>query len=183
MRAVSGRLRVDLAQYRELEAFAAFGSDLDRASQQQLARGARLVELLKQPAASPFPIGHEIVSIWTGTTGRLDDIEVADVRRFERELLEYVGHHDGTLFEDLAGAKSLDDDLVARLEKVVGEFKGQFASSSETAPSPSGSAASVTESAQSGADSSAADSGAADSGAVQSGPPAVPPSPTGGSEN
>jgi F-type H+-transporting ATPase subunit alpha len=175
MRAVSGRLRVDLAQFRELEAFAAFGSDLDRASQQQLARGGRLVELLKQPAASPFPIGHEIVSIWTGTTGRLDDVDVADVRRFERELLEYVGHHDGKLFEDLASAKSLEDDLVSRLEKVVGDFKGQFAPSSETAPAPGGSAASVSESAQ-----SAAPSGDSDGDATP--PPANPPTPTGGSD-
>jgi hypothetical protein len=91
MRAVSGRLRVDLAQYRELEAFAAFGSDLDRASQQQLARGARMVELLKQPASSPFPIGQEIVSIWAGTNGKLDDVEVGDVRRFEAELLSTSG--------------------------------------------------------------------------------------------
>jgi F-type H+/Na+-transporting ATPase subunit alpha len=174
MRAVSGRLRVDLAQFRELEAFAAFGSDLDRASQQQLARGGRLVELLKQPAASPFPIGHEIVSIWTGTTGRLDDIEVSDVRRFERELLEYVGHHDGQLFEDLANAKSLEDDLVSRLEKVVGDFKGQFAPSSETASAPAGSAASVSESAQSSV-SSGDDTDA-------TAPPANPPTPTGGSD-
>src|SRR5580698_3809511 len=88
MRAVSGRLRLDLAQYRELEAFAAFGSDLDKASQQQLARGARMVELLKQPASSPFPVEREVVSIWVGTTGHLDDIEVGDVRRFEHDLHE-----------------------------------------------------------------------------------------------
>jgi F-type H+-transporting ATPase subunit alpha len=175
MRAVSGRLRVDLAQFRELEAFAAFGSDLDRASQQQLARGGRLVELLKQPAASPFPIGHEIVSIWTGTTGRLDDIEVSDVRRFERELLEYVGHHDPQLFDDLANAKALEDDLVARLEQVVGDFKGQFAPSSETAAAPSTETASA-------AAPSASQAGAAEPGAAADEPPANPPSPTGGSD-
>jgi F0F1-type ATP synthase alpha subunit len=126
MRAVSGRLRVDLAQYRELEAFAAFGSDLDKASQQQLARGSRMVELLKQPAASPFPVGQEIVSIWTGTNGYLDDVPVEDVRRFERDLLEYVGHHNGELFETLANAKKLEDDMVEALEKVVGDFKQQW---------------------------------------------------------
>src|SRR5689334_5449814 len=81
MKTVSGSLRVDLAQYRALEAFALFASDLDPASRQQLNRGQKLMELLKQPAASPFPIGHEIVSIWAGTTGQLDDIEVSDVRR------------------------------------------------------------------------------------------------------
>ncbi len=126
MRAVSGRLRVDLAQYRELEAFAAFGSDLDKASQQQLARGARMVELLKQPASSPFPVGREIVSIWAGTTGKMDDVEVSDIRRFETELLDYVGHHAPGLFDELANAKGLEDGHVEQLERVVGEFKQQF---------------------------------------------------------
>jgi F-type H+-transporting ATPase subunit alpha len=126
MRAVAGRLRVDLAQYRELEAFAAFGSDLDRASQQQLARGARLVELLKQPAASPFPIGREIVSIWAGTNGKLDDIEVSDVRRFETELLDYIQHNAAGLYDELAAAKKFDDELAARLDELVTNFKKQF---------------------------------------------------------
>jgi F-type H+-transporting ATPase subunit alpha len=130
MRDVAGRLRVDLAQYRELEAFAAFGSDLDKASQQQLARGARLVELLKQPAASPFPIGQEIVSIWAGTTGRLDDIDVADIRRFETDLLEHIGHADSGLYETLATAKKFDDDLASRLAGHVDEVKKSFQSSS-----------------------------------------------------
>src|SRR5437763_2860145 len=111
MKDVAGRLRVDLAQYRELEAFAAFGSDLDRASQQQLARGARLVELLKQPAASPFPPGHEIVSIWAGTNGKLHDVQVRDVRRFETEFLDFIGHRAPGLYETLATAKSFDDEL------------------------------------------------------------------------
>src|SRR4051795_2041436 len=111
MKDVAGRLRVDLAQYRELEAFAAFGSDLDKASQQQLARGARLVELLKQPAASPFPVGQEILSVWAGTNGKLDDVEVGDVRRFESEFLDYLAHNAEGLFETLATAKSLDDEL------------------------------------------------------------------------
>ncbi|MCU1657825.1 MAG: F-type H+-transporting ATPase subunit alpha [Pseudonocardiales bacterium] len=136
MRAVSGRLRVDLAQYRELEAFAAFGSDLDRASQQQLARGARLVELLKQPASSPFPIGQEIVSIWAGTTGKLDDIDVADVRRFETELLEYIGLHKSELFDTLATAKALEDDMVTALEQIVGEFKEQFQATASADATP-----------------------------------------------
>jgi F-type H+-transporting ATPase subunit alpha len=130
MRDVAGRLRVDLAQYRELEAFAAFGSDLDKASQQQLARGARLVELLKQPAASPFPIGQEIVSIWAGTTGRLDDIEVADIRRFETDLLEHISHVDNGLYETLATAKKFDDEMAERLAAHVDEVKKSFQSSS-----------------------------------------------------
>src|SRR3954454_21821886 len=126
MRAVAGRLRVDLAQYRELEAFAAFGSDLDKASQQQLARGGRLVELLKQPASSPFPVGREIASIWAGTTGQLDDLEVGDVRRFEGEFLDYVGHTSPELFASLATAKKFDDDLSGQLEKLITDFKKQF---------------------------------------------------------
>jgi F-type H+-transporting ATPase subunit alpha len=130
MRAVAGRLRVDLAQYRELEAFAAFGSDLDKASQQQLARGARLVELLKQPASSPSPIGREIVSVWAGTTGKLDDVEVSDVRRFEAGLLDHIGHSTPELFDTLATASKLDDDMIASLEKGVDEFRTGFQPSS-----------------------------------------------------
>ena len=132
MRSVAGRLRVDLAQYRELEAFAAFGSDLDKASQQQLARGGRLVELLKQPAASPFPIGREIVSVWAGTNGKLDDIEVSDVRRFEGELLDYVQHNAEGLFDELATTKQFTDDHTARLEQVVDDFKKQFQPSTKS---------------------------------------------------
>ncbi|HEX4727559.1 MAG TPA: F0F1 ATP synthase subunit alpha [Jatrophihabitans sp.] len=137
MRAVSGRLRVDLAQYRELEAFAAFGSDLDKASQQQLARGARMVELLKQPASSPFTVGREIVSIWAGTTGKMDDVAVEDIRRFETELLDYVGHNSPELFDTLANASKLEDDMVAQLEQLVSDFKGQFAATEGTAQSSS----------------------------------------------
>ena len=73
-----------------------------------------------------FPIGHEIVSIWSGTTGKMDDIQVSDIRRFETELIEYVGHHKPELFETLANAKALEDDMVSALEQVVEEFKGQF---------------------------------------------------------
>ena len=86
MKTVAGRLRLDLAQYRELEAFAAFGSDLDKASKAQLERGARLVELLKQPQYTPFPVEHQVVSIWAGTTGQLDDVPVEDIRRFEARV-------------------------------------------------------------------------------------------------
>ncbi|MCW2646352.1 MAG: F-type H+-transporting ATPase subunit alpha [Pseudonocardiales bacterium] len=136
MRAVAGRLRVDLAQYRELEAFAAFGSDLDRASQQQLARGARMVELLKQPAASPYPVGREIVSIWAGTTGKMDDIPVGDIRRFESELLDYIEHNSPELFDTLANAKALEDSMVADLENVVEKFKKQFQPSDTSSPGP-----------------------------------------------
>src|SRR3954466_14812820 len=132
MRAVAGRLRVDLAQYRELEAFAAFGSDLDKASQQQLARGSRLVELLKQPAASPFPAGREIVSIWAGTNGKLDDVDVSDIRWFEGELLDYIAHNAEGMFEELAAAKKFDDEMAAHLEQLVTDFKKQFQPSAQS---------------------------------------------------
>ena len=90
MKRVAGRLRLDLAQYRELEAFAAFGSDLDAASKAQLDRGARLVELLKQPQYTPFSPEDEVISVWAGTTGQLDDVPVEDIRRFESEFLAYA---------------------------------------------------------------------------------------------
>ena len=90
MKSVAGGLRVDLAQFRELEAFAAFGSDMDKASRAQLDRGARLVELLKQPQYRPFPMSEQAVSIWAGTTGKLDEVPVVDIRRFEAEFLDYL---------------------------------------------------------------------------------------------
>src|ERR671916_818790 len=93
MRRVSGRLRLDLAQYRELEAFSAFASDLDKASRAQLDKGVRLVELLKQPQYSPYSVVDEVIVIWAGTTGQLDDIPVGDVRRFEQEMLEWLKRH------------------------------------------------------------------------------------------
>jgi len=90
MKKVAGRLRLDLAQFRELEAFAAFGSDLDAASKAQLERGSRLVELLKQPQYQPFPMEEEVVSVWSGTTGKLDDVPLEDIKRFEREFLDFL---------------------------------------------------------------------------------------------
>jgi F-type H+-transporting ATPase subunit alpha len=128
MKSVAGRLRVDLAQYRELEAFAAFGSDLDKASQQQLRRGSRLVELLKQPAASPFPAEREVVSIWAGTTGQLDDLEVADVRPFEAALHDHIAHNRPEIFASIVDTGRLEDDVLEQLEKAVTEVKAQFSS-------------------------------------------------------
>jgi F-type H+-transporting ATPase subunit alpha len=132
MKSVAGRLRVDLAQYRELEAFAAFGSDLDKASQQQLKRGSRLVELLKQPAASPFPPEREVVSVWAGTTGQLDDLEVSDVRAFESELHEYIAHNKPEIFRNIIETGVLDDDTVKMLEAAVAEVKAQFLAERQT---------------------------------------------------
>jgi len=130
MKKVAGRLRLDLAQYRELEAFAAFGSDLDAASKSQLARGARLVELLKQGQYSPFSVEDEIVSIWCGTTGKLDDVPVEDIRRFESELLDYLHREQTKLIDAIAETKDLPDEAVSALEDAVETFKKQFETSS-----------------------------------------------------
>ncbi|HET9518107.1 MAG TPA: F0F1 ATP synthase subunit alpha, partial [Actinoplanes sp.] len=126
MRKVSGRLRLDLAQFRELEAFSAFASDLDKASRAQLEKGARLVELLKQPQFSPFSVVDEIIVIWAGTTGQLDDIPVEDIRRFETTFLEWLHRHRADLVAGLASSNQLDDDAVAGLQSAVDEFKQQF---------------------------------------------------------
>jgi F-type H+/Na+-transporting ATPase subunit alpha len=130
MKKVAGRLRLDLAQYRELEAFAAFGSDLDAASKAQLARGSRLVELLKQGQYSPFSVENEIVSIWAGTTGKLDDVPVEDIRRFEGELIDYLNREKTGLVDSIRETKDLSDDAVSSLEDAVDAFKRQFETSS-----------------------------------------------------
>ena len=122
---VSGTLKLELAQYRSLEAFAMFASDLDAASRRQLARGARLTELLKQPQYSPYPVEEQVVSIWAGTNGKLDTIEVSDVLRFERELLDHLKRNT-TILDTLRETNVLDDDTVAALEKEVDSFISTF---------------------------------------------------------
>ena len=124
---VSGTLKLELAQYRSLEAFAMFASDLDAASRRQLARGARLTELLKQPQYSPYPVEEQVVSIWAGTNGKLDTIEVEDVLPFERELLDFL-RRNTTILDRLRETNVLDDDTVAELEKVVDDFVLEFRS-------------------------------------------------------
>ena len=129
MKGVAGRLRLDLAQYRELEAFSAFGSDLDKASKAQLERGARLVELLKQPQYTPYPVERQVVSIWAGTSGALDDVPVADISKFEKEFLDHVAvAHHGIYDEILAGAK-VEGDLQTSLETAIADFKKTFETS------------------------------------------------------
>jgi len=125
MKSVAGRLKLDLAQFRAMEAFAMFASDLDPASRAQLARGARLVELLKQPQSSPYPVEEQVVSIWTGTTGRLDDVAVEDVRTFESELLETL-RRDGKILQTIRETLKLDEDTETALSKVVDEVKFTF---------------------------------------------------------
>jgi F-type H+-transporting ATPase subunit alpha len=129
MRKVAGRLRLDLAQYRELEAFAAVGSHLAAASKAQLARGAPLVELLKQPQYTPFSVEDEIVSIWAGTTGQLDDVPVEDIRRFEREFLDFLHREKKGIIDVIAQTKDLGDDTVQALTDAITEFKRQFETS------------------------------------------------------
>jgi F-type H+-transporting ATPase subunit alpha len=126
MKSVAGRLRLDLAQFRELEAFASFSSDLDASSRATLERGQRLVELLKQGQYSPFPVEREVVSLWLGTTGKLDKVPVPDVRRFEAEFLEFIARGDNTIFDDIRNSKTLSEDSVGSLERAVETFYGQF---------------------------------------------------------
>jgi F-type H+-transporting ATPase subunit alpha len=131
LRKVAGSLRLNLAQYRELEAFSAFGSDLDKASRDQLERGARLVELLKQPQYSPFPVEEQVVSIWAGTTGKLDDIDVSDIRVFEAQFLDYLRREEKGILDAIRQTKQLEDDTVERLETAVKAFKEQFSAHGE----------------------------------------------------
>jgi F-type H+-transporting ATPase subunit alpha len=126
MKKVAGRLRLSLAQFRELEAFSAFGSDLDAASKAQLARGSRLVELLKQPQYQPQPMEREVVSVWSGTTGQLDEVPLEDIRRFDSEFLAYLDRSAPGVFDAIRTTSDLSDDTLSVLEKSVGEFKKQF---------------------------------------------------------
>src|ERR687889_1727544 len=129
MRSVAGRLRLDLAQFRELEAFASFSSDLDATSRATLDRGQRLVELLKQGQYTPFPVEREVVSLWLGTTGKLDTVPVNDVRRFESEFLDFVARNHEGVYDEIRTSKVLGDDAVQSLEKAVEAFYGQFTTS------------------------------------------------------
>ena len=122
---VSGTLKLELAQYRSLEAFAMFASDLDAASRRQLARGARLTELLKQPQYTPYPVEDQVVSIWAGTTGKLDEVPVEDILRFEREFLDFLGRKTKIL-STLRETNVLDDKTVEDLEKSIVSFKQEF---------------------------------------------------------
>jgi F-type H+-transporting ATPase subunit alpha len=129
IRKVAGSLRLDLAQFRELEAFAAFGSDLDKASKAQLERGSRLVELLKQPQYQPFSMERTSVSIWAGTTGQLDDVPLEDIRRFESEFLDNVESQHSGILASIRESRELSDDTVGALEKAIDAFKRTFMTS------------------------------------------------------
>jgi F-type H+/Na+-transporting ATPase subunit alpha len=127
MKEVAGSLRLDLSQYRELESFAAFASDLDATSKAQLERGARLVELLKQPQYRPLAVEEQVVSIFLGTEGHLDSVPVEDVGRFEAELLDHVRASEGDILEQIRESGKLGDDLSEKLVEVINQFKKGFA--------------------------------------------------------
>ncbi|MCL6423774.1 F0F1 ATP synthase subunit alpha [Brachybacterium sp. JHP9] len=125
MKGVSGTLKLSLAQYRDLESFAMFASDLDAASKQQLSRGARLMELLKQPQNSPMPVEEQVVSVWAGTNGKFDEIEVEDVRAFEAQLLEHL-RHNGSVLSTIRETKKFDADTEAELSSILDQVKSDY---------------------------------------------------------
>lgn len=129
MKKVAGTLKITLAQYRSMAAFAMFASDLDPASRQQLTRGERLMELLKQPQSTPYPVEDQVVSIWTGTNGYLDDVEVSDVLRFEHELLDYMRRHTNVL-ETIAETGQLSEETEDEMRQAVEDFRSGFMSGS-----------------------------------------------------
>ncbi|MGI8888480.1 MAG: F0F1 ATP synthase subunit alpha [Nocardioidaceae bacterium] len=129
MKKVTGSLKVDLAQYRAMEAFAMFASDLDAASRQQLDRGSRLMELLKQPQYSPYPVEEQTVAIWAGTTGKLDNVPVDDVLRFEREFLEYLRRENTGAMDAIRETRDFSDDTAESLQSAYDSFLNQFETS------------------------------------------------------
>jgi F-type H+/Na+-transporting ATPase subunit alpha len=126
MKKVAGGLKLALSQYRDLEAFASFSSDLDPTSRAQLDRGARLVELLKQPQYSPFPVERQVVSVWMGTEGYLDDVPVEDIRRFENEFEDELGRSDPGIYDAIRETGALSDDTIVALKDAIGRFRGTF---------------------------------------------------------
>ena len=128
MKNVAGSLKLELAQYRDMQAFAMFASDLDATTRRQLDRGGRLVELLRQPQYSPYPIEEQVVSVWAGLQGLMDEVPVDDVLRFERELLDHLRHH-GDVLRNIRETKTFDDDTAAALREQIAEFKKGFQTS------------------------------------------------------
>jgi F-type H+-transporting ATPase subunit alpha len=126
MKKATSNLKLFLSQYRDLEAFAAFASDLDAASRAQLDRGARLVELLKQPQNDPFPMEEQVLSIWAGTSGELDDVPIEDIRRFEAEFLDYVKRTESAVLDTIRETGKFEDDTATKLKDLVTEFKKTF---------------------------------------------------------
>ena len=123
MKQVAGTLRIDLAQFRELAAFAQFGSDLDKSTQAQLERGKRLTEILKQPQYVPMDVLDQVLIIWTVSNGLADDVEVSDLKRFEEELQKFAEEAHPGVLNTLREKKSIDDDLKAAMKEAVEDFK------------------------------------------------------------
>jgi len=123
MKQVAGRLRLDLAQYRELEAFAQFGSELDQATQKQLARGARVVEVLKQPQYQPMPVERQVMIIFAVTNGYLDDVAPEDIKAWEQGFLDFMEAQHPELGQEIRTRKLLPDELAARLRAAIDEYK------------------------------------------------------------
>jgi F-type H+/Na+-transporting ATPase subunit alpha len=126
MKRVAGGLKLSLSQYRDLEAFASFSSDLDPASRAQLDRGGRLVELLKQPQYSPYPVERQVVSVWAGTEGQLDDVPIEDVRRFETEFLDEIQRLHAGIYDAIRETGELSDDTVVALKDAIADFRSRF---------------------------------------------------------
>ena len=123
MKQVAGTLRLDLAQYREMAAFAQFGSDLDKATQAQLARGVRMVELLKQDQYKPMPIANQVLSIYAGVNGFLDDVPVNKILEFEKDFLEYISEKHPQVKDDIVSKKKIDDEFGGQLKQIISDFK------------------------------------------------------------
>ena len=129
MKNVSGSLKIGLAQYRDMQAFAMFASDLDATSRRQLDRGARLVELLRQPQYTPYPVEEQVVSVWAGLNGLLDEVPVDDILRFEQELLDDM-RRSGSVLQNIRETKNFDDDTAQAARQQIAEFKKGFQTSS-----------------------------------------------------
>jgi F-type H+-transporting ATPase subunit alpha len=139
MKQVAGTLRLDLAQFRELAAFAQFGSDLDKATQAQLARGQRLTEILKQPQYQPMEVEKQVLIIWSATNGYLDDVAVEDLRRFETELLRFVENSHPGLLSSIREKKAITDEIKADMAQALKDFKDRWSEETVIAGRPAAS--------------------------------------------
>jgi F-type H+-transporting ATPase subunit alpha len=131
MRKVAGSLRLDMAQYRELEAFAQFGSDLDKSTQRQLNRGRRLVEILKQPQYQPMPAEKQVMILFAGTFGYLDEVPTDSVSEYEKQMLEFVGTKHPEILKEIKEKAIINDELEGKMKKALDQFKGMFQQASK----------------------------------------------------
>ncbi|HKQ51715.1 MAG TPA: hypothetical protein VJT74_05055, partial [Pyrinomonadaceae bacterium] len=148
MKSVAGTLRIDLAQFRELQAFAQFGSDLDKSTQAQIARGQRLIEILKQPQYQPMDVEKQVLIIWAATSGQVDDVPVENVRRFEAELLRFIENSHPGLLQAIREKKALTDEIKADLQQALKDFKDRWSEEANVAAKASATAPAQTSAAQ-----------------------------------